>query len=303
MLSGCSSSDYSKIDTYALSPQGRFIEETLEPPITSTEMPINAYYKDNQLFLYTYIKTSKEAEYNLYIYNGLEWSKSKEYIETDNAISISQIKQFFYGQDNNIYVVCNSSNRNCILKKTNNKWIDVTPDEVTDITDISDCEILTDGGFCITDTFSKQVLLTGDKTMLTLNKFSDAQTDFSNTTCISPSKLAIKYSTGQVDFIDSKNFSIVNTKTLPWSNAILAYGYDTFWYALSDSGILRFSEDGDIIEIIADENIFHDEHDGNKTISFFCGNNTDFYALYGGDSQKNMYLVHYYFDKNIPTNG
>ena len=319
LMSGCGGqtkeADNNKKDSQEKA-MGRYVEEDLKPPIQDGETPVGAYEKDGTLWLYT---SSGNAEtgmkYYFYQYQDGKWSEAQE--ETGLTSAEMYVNHIEYGQDGNLYAMGTPTNTSedvpygwHVLKNNSDgdTWEDITPENLLKADEsgytamLVDIDALADGSLCVGNGSSGQAEIYKDGEKVFSADMEPMMSNYQNTICASQNRLAVTAKDGKsVDFYDTEDYSAVGNVPLEEKGESynIAAGSDGTWYSLTEKGLIRFQETGDLIETLLDGSYGKMGASEVGVSSFFCGEEDDFYALYNEYDKGRLYMAHYTYNKEM----
>ncbi len=321
LISGCGGQtkeeDNSKKDSQEKA-MGRYVEEDLKPPVQDGETPVGAYEKDGTLWLYTSGGNAETGmKYYFYQYQDGKWSEAQE--ETGLTSAEIYVNHIEYGQDGNLYAMGTPTNTSenvpygwHVLKNNSDgdTWEDITPenllkaDESGNAAMLVDIDALADGSLCVGNGSSGQAEIYKDGEKVFSADMEPMMSNYQNTICASQNRLAVTAKDGKsVDFYDTEDYSAVGNVPLEEKGESynIAAGSDGTWYSLTEKGLIRFQETGDLIETLLDGSYGKMGASGVSVASFFCGEKDDFYALYNEYDKGRLYMAHYTYNKEMPV--
>lgn len=297
---------------------GRYVEEDLKPPVQDGETPVGAYEKDDTLWLYTYSGNAETGmKFYFYQYQDGKWSEAQE--ETGLTSAEMNVNHIEYGQDGNLYAMGTPTNTSeevpygwHVLKNNpdGDTWEDITPenllkaDESGNAAMLVDIDALADGSLCVGNGSSGQAEIYKDGEKVFSADMEPMMANYQNTICASQNRLAVTAKDGKsVDFYDTEDYSGVGNVPLEdkGESYNIAAGSDGTWYSLTEKGLIRFQESGDLIETLLDGSYGKMGASGVSVTSFFCGEKDDFYALYNEYDKGGLYMAHYTYNKEMPV--
>ena len=297
---------------------GRYVEEDLKPPVQDGETPVGAYEKDDTLWLYTYSGNAETGmKFYFYQYQDGKWSEAQE--ETGLTSAEMNVNHIEYGQDGNLYAMGTPTNTSeevpygwHVLKNNpdGDTWEDITPenllkaDESGNAAMLVDIDALADGSLCVGNGSSGQAEIYKDGEKVFSADMEPMMANYQNTICASQNRLAVTAKDGKsVDFYDTEDYSGVGNVPLEEKGESynIAAGSDGTWYSLTEKGLIRFQESGDLIETLLDGSYGKMGASGVSVTSFFCGEKDDFYALYNEYDKGGLYMAHYTYNKEMPV--
>ena len=321
LMSGCGGqtkdADNSNKDSQEKA-MGRYVEEDLKPPVQDGETPVGAYEKDDTLWLYTYSGNAETGmKFYFYQYQDGKWSEAQE--ETGLTSAEMNVNHIEYGQDGNLYAMGTPTNTSeevpygwHVLKNNldGDTWEDITPenllkaDESGNAAMLVDIDALADGSLCVGNGSSGQAEIYKDGEKVFSADMEPMMANYQNTICASQNRLAVTAKDGKsVDFYDTEDYSAVGNVPLEdkGESYNIAAGSDGTWYSLTEKGLIRFQESGDLIETLLDGSYGKMGASGVSVTSFFCGEKDDFYALYNEYDKGGLYMAHYTYNKEMPV--
>lgn len=321
LMSGCGGqtkdADNSNKDSQEKA-MGRYVEEDLKPPVQDGETPVGAYEKDDTLWLYTYSGNAETGmKFYFYQYQDGKWSEAQE--ETGLTSAEMNVNHIEYGQDGNLYAMGTPTNTSeevpygwHVLKNNpdGDTWEDITPenllkaDESGNAAMLVDIDALADGSLCVGNGSSGQAEIYKDGEKVFSADMEPMMANYQNTICASQNRLAVTAKDGKsVDFYDTEDYSGVGNVPLEdkGESYNIAAGSDGTWYSLTEKGLIRFQESGDLIETLLDGSYGKMGASGVSVTSFFCGEKDDFYALYNEYDKGGLYMAHYTYNKEMPV--
>ena len=299
---------------------GRYVEEDLKPPVQDGETPLGAYKKDGILYLYTSGGSQdSDVKYYSYQYKDGQWSDAQEETALTNVASDFWMNYLGYGQDGNVYAMGAPINPTDeipygwhIFKNTQggDTWEDVTPENLTKAdkngiaANMTDVDALADGSLCVANGSTGQAEIYKDGEKVFSADMEPMMSNFQNTISASPNRLAVTAKDGKgVTFYNTDDFSEAGSALLTKKEESfnLTPGTDGTWYCLTESGIVRFQETGDLMETLLDGSYGKMGATGVSVVSFFCGDDDDFYTLYNEYDKGGLFMARYTYKKDMPV--
>ena len=142
-----------------------------------------------------------------------------------------------------------------------------------------DIDALADGSLCVGNGSSGQAEIYKDGEKVFSADMEPMMSNYQNTICASQNRLAVTAKDGKsVDFYDTEDYSAVGNVPLEEKGESynIAAGSDGTWYSLTEKGLIRFQETGDLIETLLDGSYGEMGASEVGVSSFFCGEEDDF---------------------------
>lgn len=299
---------------------GRYVEEDLKPPVQDGETPLGAYKKDGILYLYTSGGSQdSDVKYYSYQYKDGQWSDAQEETGLIDVASDFGLNYLGYGQDGSVYAIGQTLNPTDdipygwhIFKNAQDgdSWEDITPDNLTKADEngmaafVTDIDTLADGSLCVANGSTGQAEIYKDGEKVFSADMEPMMSNFQNTISASPNRLAVTAKDGKgVTFYNTDDFSEAGSASLTKKEESfnLTPGTDGTWYCLTESGIVRFQEKGNLMETLLDGSYGKMGATGVSVVSFFCGDDDDFYTLYNEYDKGGLFMARYTYKKDMPV--
>ena len=192
-----------------------------------------------------------------------------------------------YGQDGSVYAMGTPTNPTDampygghIFKNTQDgdTWEDVTPENLTKADDngtaafVTDVDALADGSLCVANGSSGQAEIYKDGEKVFSTDMEPMVSNFQNTIGTSQNRLAVTAKDGKsITFYNTDDYSETGSAALTKKGEAfnLAPGADGTWYCLTEGGIVRFQETGDLMETLLDGSYGKMGATGISVVSFF----------------------------------
>lgn len=299
---------------------GRYVEEDLKPPVQDGESPLGAYKKDGILYLYTSGGDQDSGrKYYCYQYQDGQWSEQQEEAGLTAMASDFFVDHLEYGQDGNVYAMGTPTNPTDempygghIFKNVQDgdTWEDVTPENLLKADEngtaafVTDVDVLADGSLCVANGSTGQAEIYKDGEKVFSADMEPMMSNFQNTISASQNSLAVTAKDGKsVAFYNTDDFSETGSAALTKKGESfnLVPGADGTWFCLTEGGIVRFQETGDLMETLLDGSYGKMGATGVSVTSFFCGDEDDFYALYNEYDKGGLFMARYTYNKDMPV--
>lgn len=299
---------------------GRYVEEDLKPPVQDGETPLGAYKKDGILHLYTSgASQDSGTKYYSYQYQDGQWSEAQEDAGLTAMGSDFFLNYLGYGQDGSVYAMGTPTNPTeampyggHIFKNTQDSdtWEDVTPENLTKADEngyaanVTDVDALADGSLCVANGSTGQAEIYKDGEKVFSADMEPMMSNFQNTIGTSQNRLAVTAKDGKsITFYNTDDYSETGSAALTKKGESfnLAPGADGTWYCLTEGGIVRFQETGNLMETLLDGSYGKMGATGISVVSFFSGDDDEFYALYNEYDKGGLFMARYTYNKDMPV--
>ncbi len=292
---------------------GRYAETDIPLPDSQAE-PFGILWEDGALTLYT--RDSDAGAFSCYRYENQAWSQPEQAAWLEDAWTRLDLgaSYIYSGQDGKIYAMAYPNSQELpfgqyILGTEDGTTAeDLTPPSVAEPGQdgyreyLLDMAVLSDGTLALGMGAGVGMYQNNKQTLLleSIPLIMDHQT----MVAASRESLAVYAPDSKsVDIYSTSNFEKLTTVATDQDlyESLIFPGENGVWYLVTQGGILRFAQDGSIVEtIMAGTNGLMGSTSTGK-IQFLCGDQEDFYGLYRNYSSGAFSLKYYSYHDDIPS--
>lgn len=292
---------------------GRYAETDIPLP-DSQESPIGILWEDGALTLYT--KEQDADNFSRFRYENQAWSQPEQVAWLTDAWNRLELgaTYLYSGQDGKTYAMAYPNSDTLpygqyILGTSDGSTAqDLTPPSLVELNAngyrsyILDMAVLSDGTLALGTDAGVGFYQNGKQTHLV----EGVPLIMDHQTMVAASQESVAVfapDATSVDIYSTSDFQKLTTVAIQQDlyESLIFPGENGIWYLVTQAGILRFTQDGSIVETIMEgANGMMGSTTAGK-MQFLCGDQEDFYGLYRNYSSGTYFLKYYSYHDDIPS--